>query len=109
MIAIVFQGARVVGTNEDIQACSESKCEYIVVESLPPIFDEWWGSGKDLFYENEEFRLTDRTPGPSDWKAQLESDNAFLALQLVDTQARLDVSEQAQADLILSLVEKGVL
>jgi hypothetical protein len=39
----------------------------------------------------------------------LESDNAFLALQLADTQARLDISEQAQADLILSLVEKGVL
>jgi hypothetical protein len=48
-------------------------------------------------------------PEAPDRISQLESDNAFLALQLADTQARLDVSEQAQADLILSLVEKGVL
>jgi hypothetical protein len=48
-------------------------------------------------------------PPEPDRISQLESDNAFLALQLADTQARLDVSEQSQADLILSLVEKGVL
>lgn len=39
----------------------------------------------------------------------LEEVNAMLALELVDTQLRLQAAEQAQADLILNLVLKGVL
>jgi hypothetical protein len=41
--------------------------------------------------------------------AALESENAFIALELVDTQIRLDQSEQSQADLLLLLVGNGVL
>ncbi|ACT00232.1 hypothetical protein [Paenibacillus sp. JDR-2] len=39
----------------------------------------------------------------------LEKINAMLALELADTQFRLQAAEQAQADLILNLVLKGVL
>lgn len=40
---------------------------------------------------------------------QLEDENAGLALELAQSQIRFDQSEQAQADLILALVEGGVL
>jgi len=40
---------------------------------------------------------------------QLEAENAGLALELTQTQIRLDQSEQAQADLLLTLVAGGVL
>jgi hypothetical protein len=39
----------------------------------------------------------------------LDEVNAMLALELVETQFRLEQAEQAQADLIFNLVEKGVL
>jgi hypothetical protein len=40
---------------------------------------------------------------------QLQAENAGLALELVQTQSRLDQAEQDQAALLLSLVEGGVL
>ena len=50
-------------------------------------------------------------PGPSlqDKVALLETENAFMAFELVQTQARLDQAEQEQAALLLELVDKGVL
>ncbi|WEK53311.1 MAG: hypothetical protein P0Y55_12010 [Candidatus Cohnella colombiensis] len=39
----------------------------------------------------------------------LENDTAFLALELVDTQIRLDQAENEQAWMLLELVNKGVL
>lgn len=39
----------------------------------------------------------------------VESENAGMALELALTQARLDQAEQEQAELILSLVEGGIL
>ncbi|OUM89452.1 MAG: hypothetical protein BAA01_00615 [Bacillus thermozeamaize] len=46
---------------------------------------------------------------PDERIAQLEDESAMLALELVDTQIRLEQSEQEQAALILELVEKGVI
>src|SRR5690606_21258918 len=39
----------------------------------------------------------------------IKDENAFLALELASTQARLDQAEQEQADLLLTLVSKGVI
>lgn len=41
--------------------------------------------------------------------AQLKSENALIALELVETQIRLEQAELEQANLLLSLVESGVL
>ena len=40
---------------------------------------------------------------------QLEAENALIALELAETQMRLDQSEQAHADLLLTLVQGGVI
>jgi len=41
--------------------------------------------------------------------AELQDENAFLTLELATTQARLDQTEQEQADLLLMLVAQGVI
>jgi len=49
------------------------------------------------------------TPEPEpDPLSLLEEENALLALELVQTQLRLDQVEQEQADLLLLLVSEGV-
>lgn len=40
---------------------------------------------------------------------QLEDESAMLALELIDTQIRLDAAETEQANLLLELVDRGVL
>jgi hypothetical protein len=46
---------------------------------------------------------------PSQKIANLETENALLALELATTQLRLEQAEQEQAALLLELVDKGVL
>ncbi|XID95787.1 hypothetical protein ACF3MZ_15220 [Paenibacillaceae bacterium WGS1546] len=48
-------------------------------------------------------------PRPEDRVVQLENESALLALELVDTQIRLDQTEAEQAALLLELIDKGVL
>jgi len=48
-------------------------------------------------------------PSPADRIAQLEEENALLALELIDTQIRLEQAQQEQAALLLELVDKGVI
>lgn len=48
--------------------------------------------------ESDEQRIT-----------RLEEENAFLALELATAQARLDQTEQEQAELLLLLVSEGVI
>jgi len=48
-------------------------------------------------------------PSPADRIAQLEEENALLALELAQTQIRLDQAEQEQAELLLTLVSEGVI
>lgn len=59
--------------------------------------------------EIEAVRNAPSHPTPEQKIAVLEEDNALLALELVETQIRLDQSEQAQADLIFTLVAEGVI
>ncbi|WP_372636902.1 hypothetical protein [Cohnella sp.] len=46
---------------------------------------------------------------PEDRIVQLEDESTLLALELVDTQIRLDKAETEQAALLLELIDKGVL
>jgi hypothetical protein len=108
MIAIILNGNYVKGVFPDYTESVQLMNEFILVDELPSAFIDL-PENVIVKYEGGEFQRVELPPKPPDRIAQLESDNAFLALQLVDTQARLDASEQAQADLILSLVEKGVL
>lgn len=50
-----------------------------------------------------------RPPTPQERIEALEDENAFLAIELASTQARLDQAEQEQADLLLMLVSQGVI
>jgi hypothetical protein len=108
MIAILLNNGYVKGVFPDYTENVEIMGEFVLVSELPAVFIDL-PENVIVKYEGGEFQRVDLPPKPPDRISQLESDNAFLALQLADTQARLDVSEQAQADLILSLVEKGVL
>lgn len=60
----------------------------------------------DKYVETNRVTRTDKLP-PSRID-QLEDENAFLALELAQTQARLDQAEQEMAGLLLELVSKGV-
>jgi hypothetical protein len=75
---------------------------------IAPIEPEFWIEG--LTQEEIDELLNAPQPETHEQKiAALESENAFIALELVDTQIRLDQSEQSQADLLLLLVGNGVL
>lgn len=67
-------------------------------EELEFAFDPVEGGGEPVYQEP----LTKRV-------ATLETDNAGLTLELVQTQARLDKAEADSAALFLSLVEGGVI
>lgn len=54
-------------------------------------------------------RKTDPEPTATERIAALESENAGLALELAQNEIRFDQMEQANADLLLLLVDKGVL
>ena len=73
-----------------------------------------WIDGERIERSQEELdaEWSARPPAPpSDAEriAQLEADNSLLALSLAESQARLTATEQGQADLLLQLVQGGVL
>lgn len=53
--------------------------------------------------------LPDPGPTPDQRIEQLEAENAGMALELAENQIRFNQLEQAQADLLLTLVQGGVL
>ena len=61
--------------------------------------------------EDGGWRLADapQPETPEQRIAALEDENAFLALELATAQARLDQTEQEQAELLLLLVSEGVI
>ncbi|GBG11327.1 hypothetical protein PAT3040_06128 [Paenibacillus agaridevorans] len=65
--------------------------------------------GIPIEYEMEELTPHPAPIIPSDRVAKLEDEAAMLALELVDTQIRLDQSETDHASLLFELVDKGVL
>ena len=79
-------------------------------------------SGYRVDVSSEPHRLVFSYPDPSDpgelpvyqkplteQVAVLQDENAFLALELATTQARLDQTEREYADLLLTLVAQGVI
>ena len=63
-------------------------------------------------WDGETWTRPDPPPAPEPGPSRidmLEEENAFLALELAQTQARLDQTEQEQAELLLLLVGNGVI
>jgi hypothetical protein len=60
-------------------------------------------------YIKESLQLPPPEPTPDARIAQLESENALIALELVETQIQLEQVQQEQAVLLLELVDKGVI
>jgi len=65
-----------------------------IVERTQPELDDEWNS---------------RQPDPPTDIELLQMENAMLVVELVETQIRLDNAEAEQANLLLELVDKGVL
>jgi hypothetical protein len=59
--------------------------------------------------EEIEAERASRPPGPKSRMELLEEENALLALELAQTQLRLDQAEQEQAALLFELVNKEVI
>jgi len=72
-------------------------------------FDEESGQYVEQSRTERAEPLPPPPPSLEDRIVQLEDESAMLALELVDTQIRLEQSENEQAALILELVEKGVI
>jgi len=63
-------------------------------------------------WDGETWTRPDPPPPPEpapDRISLLEDENALLALELAQTQVRLDQAEQEQAELLLELVSRGVI
>lgn len=60
-------------------------------------------------WDGEKWTRPEPPPPSPDPLALLEEENALLALELVQTQLRLDQVEQEQSDLLLLLVSEGVI
>ena len=70
--------------------------------------EEFWVEGLSQ-EEIDAIRNAPRPETDSEKIARLEEENAVIALELIDTQIRLEQSEREQASLLLELVEKGVI
>lgn len=117
MIAILYnwQG-RYIGYNPYLKESDDIQLPHFFVEELPP----------ELLNipENHRVKINPETheityealpaaphPGPTAAEriTQLEAENAGMALELAQNQIRFDEMEQANADLLFALVDKGVL
>lgn len=104
------------GACEDAEDQKPEITGYIVAEKVPAgLYMPRWDFANSEWAEGltaEEIDALCNTPQPqsdSERIAQLEADNAVLALDLADAHVRLSAAEQGQADLLLQLVQGGVL
>jgi len=117
MHAIIYREDEVIGVFPDMPENTEIVDEYIIVENLPDVVmgipsDERCRikSFDPLVIEREPIPIVEARPTDEQIRiAQLEEENALMALELMNTQIRLDATEQTTADLLFNLVEKGVL
>jgi len=67
------------------------------------------GTIREKTPEEIEAERASRPPAPKSHVELLEEENALLAIELAQTQARLDQAEQEQAALLFELVNKEVI
>lgn len=112
MPAIIYNGVKVIGynLNPSIEEMDRLGTQYEIVEVIPEIILTL-PEGYIVEKQADGFALVEiPIPEPDpDRIQQLETELAAVTLELVDTQIRLNVSESDHANLLLELVDKGVL
>jgi hypothetical protein len=108
---IIFYRDYVTGFHDspNISEFDEAGIEYDLVEEIPDMIRNWPPGYVVKRISSGNYELEKLPDPPKDRIAQLENESAMLALELVDTQIRLDQAETEQAALLLELVDKGVL
>ncbi|RAU98123.1 hypothetical protein [Paenibacillus sp. YN15] len=117
MIAIIYdQAGYLIGTNAYLTEDDDVQLPHFFVEELPPELENIPANQRvKINPETHEITYealpTAPDPGPTAAEriTQLEAENAGMALELAQNQIRFDQMEQANADLLFALVDKGVL
>jgi hypothetical protein len=112
MFAIFFIGKDVVAWHSDAENMESTTISYDLVNELPEVLANTpagYGVKRGSEGVYELYELPKPEPTPTDKIATLEYESAILALELVDTQARLQQSQADHAALLLELVDKGVI
>ncbi len=117
MLAILYnlQG-RYIGYNPYLKEGDDIQLPHFFVEELPPELKNIPENHRvkinpethEITYEDLPVEHTP-VPAAAERITALEVENAGMALELALNQIRLDQMEQANADLLFSLVDKGVL
>lgn len=112
----IYAQAKQPGAGEETADQNTDITGFIVAEKVPAsLYMPRWDFPNSEWVEGltaEEIDAIRNAPWPqsdSERIAQLEADNAVLALDLADAHVRLSAAEQGQAELLLQLVQGGVL
>ncbi|MGO4540387.1 hypothetical protein [Paenibacillus sp. 2TAB19] len=107
-VEIIEQG--ILAEKGTIRACIYPETAFTYFDVTTP---SDWEPQKFCYTEVDGFTLNASyvppQPPPEVRIAQLEAENALMALELIDTQIALEQSQTEQANLILTLVERGVI
>ena len=112
MIAIFYRGKDVIAWHPDPKNMEPTTLTYDLVDKVPEVIANTpAGYGVKRVSEGvyELYELPKPKPTPTDKITTMENEAALLALELVDTQTRLQQSEADHAALLLELVNKGVI
>lgn len=112
MIAIFYNEQYVTAWHPDPENMGPTSLTYDLLEDVPEILartPEGYGVKRVSEGVYELYVLPKPETTPADKIAMLENEAALLALELVDTQSRLQQSEDDHATLLLELVDKGVI
>jgi len=111
MKLVTYHGDMVIGYNEDANADEYDAAGilYDIVDDIPESIKNFPQGYIFKRMGPGEYAREPLPPAPSDRIAQLEDEAAMIALELANTQIRLDQSESDQAALLLALVEAEVI
>jgi hypothetical protein len=112
MVAIFYNGTHVTAWFPDPENMESTSLTYDLIEELPEIISNTptgYAVKRVSAGVYELYELPKPEPTPADKIVTLENEAALLALELVDTQARLQQSQADHAALLLELVDKGVI
>lgn len=108
MFAIFYNGTNVTAWHTDPENMEPTTLTYDLIEELPEVISNT-PAGYDVRRVSENvyelYELPKPEPTPADRVAMLENEAALLAMELVNTQTRLDQSEADAATTLLELVD----
>jgi hypothetical protein len=112
MVAIFYNGTNVTAWHPDHEDMGSTTMAYDLVEELPEsLANTPTGYALRRVSEGvyELYELSKLEPTPADKISTQENEAALLSEELLNTQTRLQQSENDHAALLLELVDKGVL